>query len=732
MEVHRCRFVEFQPAAINALDFTPPTVKSTRLAVGRADGSIEIWDPLDGFRFEKVIPGGKDLSIESLVWAHQSILTDEDEDDDPEDRKAELADLLNEPPRLFSSGLSPYIVEWDPVSLSVKGTVDSNGGAVWCLAVNSTGTRLAAGCEDGRIRLFDIEDGRLEYIRSFSPQKGRVLSIAWGPEDDYIISGGSDSALRKWNTYTGETLLRMTVDRANGEPTLVWSVVALKDNTFVSGDSLGHLMFWDGDRGTVKQTIKAHAADILAVTASADGTVVVSSGVDCKTMTFQKVEGNKNKGGKGTWGNVNRRRNHWHDVRALAIEKKRGILVSGGVDVGLVTSSGELFKQDTIQLPPFPEKYIISQAKDFVMATFFNSISLWRLGRAEQIEKSAANHLAVPELLEQHQQCLELQLKPDCNITSSSLSDDAQWIVVADVETVRLFHVHQLGDGQLAVKKMRTFDQALARYLAANDVAAGAHHVLFTPGSTRLVIVTVESRILVVDMLHWEEGNFDVLREFGHHRGLDSEGRQTKNAQVATVVSIAASSDAQWLATGDDANRIHVFNLDSLKHHIELPHSFHPHTALSFNDFRPNELFVGLASNEFHIYNVEQNRLTDWSKAHTEFANSPLTQMKDCIRGVTYNPAEPDQMIVYGSTFMCLVRMKKKDAGHTRRQKRKHDAAGTIQQAKSSIPAQLTTRYQQILYCGFSDANSLVLIERPRFSVLEKLPPSFYKARYSA
>ena len=27
MEVHRCRFVEYQPASINALDFTPFTVK---------------------------------------------------------------------------------------------------------------------------------------------------------------------------------------------------------------------------------------------------------------------------------------------------------------------------------------------------------------------------------------------------------------------------------------------------------------------------------------------------------------------------------------------------------------------------------------------------------------------------------------------------------------------------------------------------------------------------------
>ena len=123
MEVHRCRFVEFQPAAINALDFTPSTVKETRLAVGRADGSIEIWDPHNNFRFLKVIPGGKDLSVESLVWAHQSVVSDlgDDEDDqDPEEKTKELNELLAQPPRLFSSGLSPYIVEWDPVSLTVK------------------------------------------------------------------------------------------------------------------------------------------------------------------------------------------------------------------------------------------------------------------------------------------------------------------------------------------------------------------------------------------------------------------------------------------------------------------------------------------------------------------------------------------------------------------------------------------------------------------------------------
>lgn len=105
--------------------------------------------------------------------------------------------------------------------------MDSNGGAVWCLAVNKKGTKLAAGCDDGRIRLFNIGFGELEYVRTFEPQNGRILSVAWGPNDDYIVSGGSDSSVRKWDAHTGRALHRMTVDKTAGEHTLVWAVLAL-------------------------------------------------------------------------------------------------------------------------------------------------------------------------------------------------------------------------------------------------------------------------------------------------------------------------------------------------------------------------------------------------------------------------------------------------------------------------------------------------------------------------
>lgn len=751
MEVHRCRFVEYQPAAINALDFTPSTVQETRLAVGRANGNIEIWDPTYNYRLEKTLPGGEDLSVESIAWAHQNTVANPDPEDTPEEIAKETELLLQKPPRLFSSGLNPFIIEWDTTTMTAKKSCDSNGGAVWCLAVNSKGTRLAAGCEDGCIRMFDIADGALEYIRSFEPQKGRVLSVAWAPNDEYIVSGGSDSAIRTWNPLTGRTIHRMTVAKNRKEQTLVWAVAAIKGNTIVSGDSRGTMTFWDSKMGTVKQSMRAHGADILCIAASKDGNQVFSAGVDRKITAFRRTpkkhnivkkdnSSNKKVDTVNDWINVGSRRYHWHDIRALALDERPKVnsIVSGGVDVELVACpAAEFPKLIQNRLPPFPHKYIVSMSKShkLVMSAFFNSISLWRLGQAGTVDTSS-KHPALPEMIQPHQLALELKLKPDCNITSSALSEDANWIAVSDVENVRLFRVNQGAEpGQLEVKKQRAFERELNNYLGQHHAAPGGHHVMFTPGSDKLILVTPESRILIIDLSNWEEGSYEVLREFGHHRGLDSEGNTSDDYAIATVVSLDVSSDGQWLATGDDENRIHVFNLDSLKHHLKLPQGQIPHTALSFNDFRPNELLVALATNAFFIYDVEHKRLTNWSITHQDMSKCRLLEQRDRIRGVMYNPADKNKMILYGSTYMCLIDIEDKPTPR-KLGKRKNDAKSkpttTTTAADDEIPVSISYQYQQILSCGFLGPNQMAMIERPKFSVLENLPPSFYKAHFGA
>ena len=40
-----------------------------------------------------------------------------------------------------------------------------------------------------------------------------------------------------------------------------------RDGTIVSGDSLGHVQFWDGEMGTLLETFSSHTADVLTVAA---------------------------------------------------------------------------------------------------------------------------------------------------------------------------------------------------------------------------------------------------------------------------------------------------------------------------------------------------------------------------------------------------------------------------------------------------------------------------------
>lgn len=165
-----------------------------------------------------------------------------------------------------------------------------------------------------------------------------------------------------------------------------------------------------------------------------------------------------------------------------------------------------------------------------------------------------------------------------------------------------------------------------------------------------------------------------------------------------------------------------------MQHHLKLPQGTTPHTALSFNLFRPNELLVALATNAFYIYDVEHKKLTRWSSAHQDMSNCRLLEQRDRIRGVAYNPAEQNKMVLYGSTYMCLANVENKSAPSNLGKRKQEETPQIKKDYSLSFP--ISYNYQQILYCGYLAENQMVVIERPKFSVLENLPPSFYKAQF--
>ena len=81
--------------------------------------------------------------------------------------------------------------------------MDSYGGPVWCLAASANREQLAAGCEDGCVRLFDVTDGGLHYARAFEKQSARILSVAWHEGGSVLVTGSADSKIYKWSVRTG-------------------------------------------------------------------------------------------------------------------------------------------------------------------------------------------------------------------------------------------------------------------------------------------------------------------------------------------------------------------------------------------------------------------------------------------------------------------------------------------------------------------------------------------------
>lgn len=356
MDVHRCRFIPYPPSAINALAFSHPSSSTApvkghpnlRLAVGRANGDIEIWNPLRGAWYqENIFRGGKDRSVEGLVWTH-----------DPEDFDKHGYKIPGKI-RLFSIGYSTAVTEWDLALGKPARHSAGNYGEIWCMAVqprasfpekpmpgqsNQTqGERepqaqsIAVGCADGAIVLLSTAEGDLRFSRTLarpSKKRARVLSLTFQSQN-IVVAGHADSTIRIYDIRNGQMLRNMTLGagrKGGPKETLVWSVKCLSDGTIVSGDSTGTVSFWDGKNHTLVQRIRSHDADILDVAVSADGRSVFSGGMDRKTISYKRTGGG-GAGEKLRWAKIAHSRLHKHDVKAMATFETKGlsVLASGGL-----------------------------------------------------------------------------------------------------------------------------------------------------------------------------------------------------------------------------------------------------------------------------------------------------------------------------------------------------------------------------------------------------------------
>ncbi|KAI5858968.1 WD40-repeat-containing domain protein [Tricharina praecox] len=617
VSLHRCRFVDYPPSSITSIAFSHPSVahsalpppKTLRVAIGRNNGSIEIWNPLSGkWHHETTLQGGKDRSIEGLVWIQDYDATG------------------NGQLRLLSIGYSSVVTEWDLSTGRPAKHLDCNGGAIWSIAAQprrnaadvpqderdndeALAQNIVVGTDDGTLKLLSTAGGKgqLAFVKNLTragTSKSRVLSLVW--KDRYTVAAGmADSQIRVWDIRSGRSTGRMSLNRERGKEVLVWAVKVTANGDIVSGDSRGEVRFWDGTNYTLKQRMKAHDADCLTLEVGGqNGDSVISGGADMKTVLFRVV-------GKGRgWAEVARRRFHKHDVRAMAAYESGAfsVVVSGGVDMTPIIIPFRGFTTENHRtLPLVPQNPIVTTLPDhrILMSFWEREVKIWKV---EELSEVMPTDLNLGDEDQGRKLLSRIILGNEEYITSADLvplpGNAGYLLAVSTIGEVKLFCLRnpkQPGAEVLRVQRIALPATIPLKNVESEDDSEdsddeeevelpeeGARYLQFTPDGKRLLIITPNSRILMANLevsipsdrrekpvISISSPVYELDRKLPPTKLQPARGTQTPNKKrsrqrqdegthstyMHTIVKSAFSSTSRLLAVGDLAGNITTFSL---------------------------------------------------------------------------------------------------------------------------------------------------------------------------
>lgn len=723
MDIHRCRFVDYTPHVITAIAFShesqpgAPMPVDARVAVGRSNGDVEIWNPHHNWSHEITLSGSSGRSIEGICWSVRP----------------------KESPRLFLIGGSTSITEWDLFSGTPVTNYDCNAGIIWSIDINASKTKLAVGCDDGLVAIVDISGGFsvLEHEMICQRQDSRVLSLQWNA-DKNLIGGCADGRIRAWSASgdtKGRIISTVRVDKSKSESTLVWLIVVLpKKKQFVSGDSTGLVKFWDLETFSLLQTYKVHDADILCLATDFYQEKIFSAGIDRKIHQFNLMTS------KSTvkWVHNGNRLLHANDIRTMAIYESKGydILVSGGVERSLVLQSAVHFmdgKYKKITINQQLSNVVVLENHQLVVMFQDQTIKFWR------IQDNGKNKLVS-----------KLVLADEGNICGIAVNADASLLVVARPSLVRVFELIENSDkDSLKVVKFRD-DKFDSLVLGAKQVRfCGENEILLLSPQEEIFEFKVDLNTRTIDVVD----EFEAIsgRAIGSNR---SSGSQYSNATSSFVVS--PNKDKLVISRFNGAIEIYPLTGDR-KAYLLTKQPSRPALIL----FSSNEKLIIVSEQnqvyEFNVAGKDSSLLTAWLRRNSEFLPHQFLSLEDPSMGGFF---KNEKLWVYGSLWVAFfdftqnIPIDNLFKNVAQGKKRHHDGAAVLDEAEvleedstdaieaalkkaqidrlrsliqneegngddtdSNMPFWLTQKYKNIVKVDSFGDDGIIVIERPQFSL---------------
>lgn len=586
--VHRVRFYQPNPKAINVLAYDSAKQK---VAVVRADFSIELWNLMFTPCVEGVIPGDPDSSVEAVVWLDG---------------------------RLFTAGLNAHVTEYDLQSRQPKYSVAVTSGPAWCMALNHQKTHTAVGTEEGYVCIFEAEDTGLNFFKTLNKQEGRILSLAWHKDGNIIVTGSAD-VIRIWDVASGRTVDRILVGRSEKrKETLVWCLAITSDFTIISGDSSGRTSFWDGRTTTLISSFKAHSADVLSLCLTEDEKSIFTSGVDPLLMEFARVPQSGSKA--HSWVKSAQRTIHTHDVRSLVCTKN--CIISGGVDTFLVFSSPTML----VKHFPFEHSALhLSRSSGHLLLNYKSHVDLWKLGSAALEIGNPGEALA---LTSKPLHVAQVKAKQRSPFICAAVSDDCKWLACSSLSKVFLYSI-QSDDGSGTPFLQKTAPFA--------DTLLPSSWLLFTADGSRLVLISLQHIIQVCKM----DTPPVLLHTFPPPPG------------GAAGIHLACLSSGHHLATADCESSVTVYDLSRFKVKCKLPRHKGLPTAMKFSPDSTG-IVIAYSDNRIVEFNISTSSYSSWyQKIHA--GGELAISTKSALTGLAFDPKCESILIVYNDHELFVI-----------------------------------------------------------------------------